>query len=321
MNRRSKWRPERLVLGPAEDEARAGVPARHQTGGIERQDRVIGGALEQEPHAFVGLALDPQAATQLEQADALPRQGFERQRPLVGEIARGAVENAERADRMARGQQGHAGAEPEERRADDMRAVAEFRVGAGIVDDDQAGALDHESAEGLAQLDTAPGAEPAFTLVPEPVGVDEPHGGERHARHQRGEPGDIVEILVARGDQFGVARQRLETRRLGRPRLEGRVGRGRRHVAPAHGVRMIMSPLGGQGRSSRQVPRLSDEIRRHPGRPTRLAARWTSPSPLSIKRASPGEDAQVAQLVEHATENRSVGGSIPPLGTTTALSW
>jgi hypothetical protein len=29
-----------------------------------------------------------------------------------------------------------------------------------------------------------------------------------------------------------------------------------------------------------------------------------------------GSDAQVAQLVEHATENRSVGGSIPPLGTT-----
>src|SRR5437868_5312278 len=30
--------------------------------------------------------------------------------------------------------------------------------------------------------------------------------------------------------------------------------------------------------------------------------------------------AQVAQLVEHATENRSVGGSIPPLGTTQKLS-
>jgi hypothetical protein len=27
------------------------------------------------------------------------------------------------------------------------------------------------------------------------------------------------------------------------------------------------------------------------------------------------QHAQVAQLVEHATENRSVGGSIPPLGT------
>lgn len=30
--------------------------------------------------------------------------------------------------------------------------------------------------------------------------------------------------------------------------------------------------------------------------------------------------AQVAQLVEHATENRSVGGSIPPLGTITPFA-
>jgi hypothetical protein len=30
--------------------------------------------------------------------------------------------------------------------------------------------------------------------------------------------------------------------------------------------------------------------------------------------------AQVAQLVEHATENRSVGGSIPPLGTISIFS-
>ena len=33
-----------------------------------------------------------------------------------------------------------------------------------------------------------------------------------------------------------------------------------------------------------------------------------------------GGRAQVAQLVEHATENRGVGGSIPPLGTTTCSS-
>ncbi len=31
---------------------------------------------------------------------------------------------------------------------------------------------------------------------------------------------------------------------------------------------------------------------------------------------SRASNAQVAQLVEHATENRSVGGSIPSLGTT-----
>src|ERR1700681_4172076 len=45
---------------------------------------------------------------------------------------------------------------------------------------------------------------------------------------------------------------------------------------------------------------------------------WTGLPGLTINRRSlapaPGS-AQVAQLVEHATENRSVGGSIPPLGT------
>jgi hypothetical protein len=42
------------------------------------------------------------------------------------------------------------------------------------------------------------------------------------------------------------------------------------------------------------------------------------------KPALPGRDprsAQVAQLVEHATENRSVGGSIPPLGTIRRPHW
>jgi hypothetical protein len=47
---------------------------------------------------------------------------------------------------------------------------------------------------------------------------------------------------------------------------------------------------------------------------------WTSRRGLPIRRPlsarSSATDAQVAQLVEHATENRSVGGSIPPLGTT-----
>jgi hypothetical protein len=45
---------------------------------------------------------------------------------------------------------------------------------------------------------------------------------------------------------------------------------------------------------------------------------WTWLPGLTINRRSSGpgsRSAQVAQLVEHATENRSVGGSIPPLGT------
>src|SRR3979490_1878688 len=47
-------------------------------------------------------------------------------------------------------------------------------------------------------------------------------------------------------------------------------------------------------------------------------ARWTGQASLTINRRSHAPwagSAQVAQLVEHATENRSVGGSIPPLGT------
>src|SRR6185295_11811060 len=49
---------------------------------------------------------------------------------------------------------------------------------------------------------------------------------------------------------------------------------------------------------------------------------WTGPDQASITRralcspAPAGSGAQVAQLVEHVTENHGVGGSIPPLGTT-----
>ena len=44
---------------------------------------------------------------------------------------------------------------------------------------------------------------------------------------------------------------------------------------------------------------------------------WTRQFSMPIRPHSErnAPDAQVAQLVEHATENRSVGGSIPPLGT------
>ena len=51
------------------------------------------------------------------------------------------------------------------------------------------------------------------------------------------------------------------------------------------------------------------------------AQRWTGPGsdyttrPPTQRLHRAAVSAQVAQLVEHATENRSVGGSIPPLGT------
>jgi hypothetical protein len=67
-----------------------------------------------------------------------------------------------------------------------------------------------------------------------------------------------------------------------------------------------------------------------PARPKRLVRRsghteawWTALPGLTINRRSRAKrprSAQVAQLVEHATENRSVGGSIPPLGTISEIS-
>ncbi|VFU10941.1 protein of unknown function [Methylocella tundrae] len=55
-----------------------------------------------------------------------------------------------------------------------------------------------------------------------------------------------------------------------------------------------------------------------PDRQIPASRRWTTAGKLLYKTplvSGPPRDAQVAQLVEHATENRSVGGSIPPLGT------
>src|SRR3954469_13909902 len=54
-------------------------------------------------------------------------------------------------------------------------------------------------------------------------------------------------------------------------------------------------------------------------RPAEMAF-WTGRNRASITPRLPLH-AQVAQLVEHATENRSVGGSIPPLGTTSCSRW
>ncbi len=53
-------------------------------------------------------------------------------------------------------------------------------------------------------------------------------------------------------------------------------------------------------------------------------ARWTEQPRLAIHPLAGCSfervpNAQIAQLVEHATENRSVGGSIPPLGTISLL--
>src|SRR5581483_9750274 len=73
----------------------------------------------------------------------------------------------------------------------------------------------------------------------------------------------------------------------------------------------------GDFRSGSLLPRGRTEGERGPA----FAVVWTvrnraSITPaLSVARPLGGRGAQVAQLVEHCTENAGVGGSIPPLGT------
>src|SRR5260370_19535178 len=51
------------------------------------------------------------------------------------------------------------------------------------------------------------------------------------------------------------------------------------------------------------------------GGPFWTAGNRASINPALLRPRSRGRGAQVAQLVEHCTENAGVGGSIPPLGT------
>ena len=51
------------------------------------------------------------------------------------------------------------------------------------------------------------------------------------------------------------------------------------------------------------------------GRPFWTAGNRASINPALLRPPCRGRGAQVAQLVEHCTENAGVGGSIPPLGT------
>ena len=97
---------------------------------------------------------------------------------------------------------------------------------------------------------------------------------------------------------------------------------------PAHdGARRAEQGRDPHGARVRAVPRAST-----PGTDERFgppawrfadgAPSWTGPDRASITPAldlAPlrGAGAQVAQLVEHVTENHGVGGSIPPLGTNT----
>src|SRR5712692_8579890 len=106
-----------------------------------------------------------------------------------------------------------------------------------------------------------------------------------------------------------------------------------RRRRPAPLVQRAVRGAGGRARGGREGrgrddrPLITGRPRRRPFcRPNAAPCRsgkpfWTGRNRASIRRrsplasGSPAAGAQVAQLVEHVTENHGVGGSIPPLGT------
>ncbi len=107
------------------------------------------------------------------------------------------------------------------------------------------------------------------------------------------------------------------------PAEQHRAERGRQHV------QQILPPgIARRGSSKPQAPSIRPKRGNSYGNASEYPKLRFAPDrrlseldrPLGISYGQ-RPDAQVAQLVEHATENRSVGGSIPPLGTMISLSW
>ena len=136
-------------------------------------------------------------------------------------------------------------------------------------------------------------------------------GGGRTGRGRARRPGGTVSREVVSAEINVTAERRLATRMVGmlrsRPaRDAGQCGKGDRRAGSVGGP-ALSKGLFGLGKEARSG---------------RREASWTGRNRASItarasrKALPPGRaGAQVAQLVEHVTENHGVGGSIPPLGT------
>ena len=108
-------------------------------------------------------------------------------------------------------------------------------------------------------------------------------------------PDDIARRLPGDGDALVEARERLAAslRAVGMAAANG----------ATEGQRRDLRRVSSLSRTTRELGTLAGtDLDRH------VSASYTA-------RRQRKRRAQVAQLVEHATENRSVGGSIPPLGT------
>ena len=212
--------PNHLGLGPAEDQFGAGVPARHEPVEIERDDRVVAGAVEDlavpgldlAQICHRGLALGRRAA-QFEPRHDLA--GQDRQAGLLrlrqAARARHLVEHAERAERHALGRlQAGAGIEAQMRAALHEGVVAGALVERQVGDDRQAGLAQGMGADRLAERRFGQ-ADAEARLEPLPVFGHETDERDRRLADLARELDDVVIARLGRGIENAVTVEHRQT--------------------------------------------------------------------------------------------------------------
>ena len=193
-------------------EAQLGVGRPEHRGHLVDQDAQAGLLL---PDDLVGLlALEQEPAAKLQLRDHQARERAQRLGLLGSQAARLPVQHADRPDPVpVRGHERRAGVEADPRISRHERVGGEAGVRGGVRNDEDVPAEDRVRAERhFARRLGARGADPR--LEPLPLGVDQGH--RRHGRPAdlRGEPREIVERLLGRSVENGVAAEGLEPLRL-----------------------------------------------------------------------------------------------------------
>jgi hypothetical protein len=144
-----------------------------------------------------------------------------------------------------------------------------------------------------------------------------PPGAARSAASRRC-TGFVRSVRSAAPTSTSTAGSRAATRFRSSKKMRARPASARTKCRSPH-ERAQRATCGADSRMSPRYARLIRATGCGKGGHPRPIASITAPALPSGPRRPRGPGAQVAQLVEHVTENHGVGGSIPPLGTSNSL--
>jgi hypothetical protein len=200
---------DRLFFGPAQHPFGALAPFEDRAIEIGRDDREIGGTVDDRALPRLGRRRGMQGAALLELRHDLPREHPDCAFLHRGQRARLVIEHAERAERQAIvGLEQRAGVEADVRIARDERVAIEARILGGIGHHQEIVFQQRVGAERRRQR-RAVDAETDFSLEELLVATDQVHHRDRRLADRRDEFGDLVERRLARRAHDPVAGQRF----------------------------------------------------------------------------------------------------------------